>query len=223
MLLPPPRRAAARDELEHQHVDAGEAQQQDLAAKREISEIADRLADEHEAAADHGQPEADPGPRKNLPRQVHIRAVRRCKTEQAQIDNRDRAYNQRQRDDVNRLDGRKGPFRFPDEFRELRALDPLQECHDRLHAVSILRAGRGRTTRRGYRRSTVRRPRSRTTAGRPKSPADPSAFRRPDCASKASPSAAPMFERRAPTEWRAPAAASSTGRRDLATTAWAHR
>src|SRR5262245_12867247 len=140
MLLPPPRRAAARDELEHQHVDAGEAQQQDLAAKCEIPEIADRLADEHEAAADHGKTEAEPRPRKNLPRQLRIRALRRRKTEQAQIDDRDRADNQRQRDDVNRLDGWKGPFRFPDELREPRALGPLQDCHDRLHAVSIPRA-----------------------------------------------------------------------------------
>src|SRR5262245_10756200 len=226
MLLPPPRRFAARDELEHQHVDAGEAQQQDLAAKREIPEIADRLADEHEAAADHGKAEAEPRPRKNLARQVRIGAVLRCKTEQAQIDDRDRADDQRQRNDVNRFDGRKGPFRLPDELRELRALQPLQQGHDGLHGgPPLCYSSRRRRSiiRRGYRRSTVRRQRSRTTAGKRKSSAGLSEFGRSHCVSKASPAAAPMLERRAPTDWRAPAAASSTGTRDLATTAWAHQ
>ena len=60
------------------------------------------------------------GERQDFPCQLSEGTYGRSDPEQAQVQDRDRADHQRNRDDMNHLDGREGPFRLMNEYGQRR-------------------------------------------------------------------------------------------------------
>ena len=89
--------------MEHGRVDAGAEDQAHLEDEHLAGDEVARVADEHRQSARHDQQEAARRPRQQAPRQISHRPVSQ-QPEQAQVDHRDRADEQRDAGEMHALD-----------------------------------------------------------------------------------------------------------------------
>src|SRR6266851_10247351 len=80
--------------MKEDHVEPRQSQQDELALEEEIAGIAGGLCREEQAAGEGRESERDPGAGEDVARKPAERAIQRSKTNEPQVDDRDRADDQ---------------------------------------------------------------------------------------------------------------------------------
>jgi hypothetical protein len=120
--------------MKGRHVDARQGEQHELHSKLKILRVADRVRGEQHAAGQYSECKGGPGERQHIGRHGGDAAVGGCNAQQSQVDDRNRADDERDRENVHALDPRKEHAAFANGGGKRRLAQPDEELGS-IHAV----------------------------------------------------------------------------------------